>query len=72
MRIDYADQKRVKQLPQSEPVFGGNELRYLSDVIQSGWISSKGKYVDLFEKNLLILQVANIVYLQVTVQQLCN
>ena len=48
--IDYADQKRVKQLPQSEPVFGGNELRYLSDVIQSGWISSKGKYVDLFEK----------------------
>ena len=48
--IDYANEKRFKQIPQSEPVFRGNELEYLTDTIQSGWISSVGKYVNLFEK----------------------
>ena len=48
--IDYANEKRFKQIPQSEPVFKGKELEYLTDTIQSGWISSVGKYVNLFEK----------------------
>ncbi len=48
--IDYANEKRFKQIPQSEPVFRGKELEYLTDTIQSGWISSVGKYVNLFEK----------------------
>ena len=57
--IDYANEKRFKQIPQSEPVFKGNELEYLTDTIQSGWISSVGKYVNLFEKNFQILQNQN-------------
>ncbi len=48
--IDYANEKRFKQIPQSEPVFKGKELEYLTDTLQSGWISSVGKYVNLFEK----------------------
>ncbi|MEP1181847.1 DegT/DnrJ/EryC1/StrS family aminotransferase [Ekhidna sp.] len=33
-----------------EPDLSGNEKTYLIDAIDSGWISSKGKYVDQFEK----------------------
>ncbi len=48
--IDYASEKRFRQLPQSEPSFRGNELKYVSEAIKSGWISSIGKYVNIFEK----------------------
>lgn len=48
--IDYANSKRFRQIPHSEPSFFGNELKYLTDTITSGWISSIGSYVDLFEK----------------------
>ncbi len=36
-------------LPVSEPLLTGNELAYLTDCIQSGWISSLGKYISDFE-----------------------
>ena len=48
--IDYANETRFRQIPQSEPSLNGNELKYLSDCIKSGWISSQGKYVNIFEK----------------------
>ncbi len=48
--IDYANEKRFRQLPQSEPLLQGNELKYVSDAIKSGWISSIGKYVSIFQK----------------------
>lgn len=48
--IDYANEKRFRQLPQSEPSLRGNELKYVSDAIKSGWISSVGKYVNIFQK----------------------
>ena len=48
--IDYANEKRFRQLPQSEPSFRGNELKYVSEAIKSGWISSIGKYVNIFQK----------------------
>ena len=48
--IDYANEKRFRQLPQSEPSFKGNELKYVSEAIKSGWVSSIGKYVNIFEK----------------------
>ena len=35
-----------------EPEFEGNELAYLKDCIDTGWVSSAGKYVDEFEKKL--------------------
>jgi perosamine synthetase len=37
-------------IPVAEPVFEGRELEYLSECINSGWISSLGKYVTEFEQ----------------------
>ncbi len=37
-------------IPVAEPLFGGNELNYVTDCIQTGWVSSKGKYVAQFER----------------------
>ena len=34
----------------AKPSLDGNELRYLTNCINTGWISSTGKYVRLFEK----------------------
>ncbi|MGC5774368.1 LegC family aminotransferase [Paenibacillus pabuli] len=35
-----------------EPTFDGKEMEYVNDCIQSGWVSSVGKYVNEFEKQL--------------------
>ena len=37
-------------IPVCVPLLGGKELEYVSNCINSNWISSKGKYVDEFEK----------------------
>lgn len=42
--------KRKKFIPVSEVCFAGNERRYVSDAVDSTWVSSKGKYIDEFEK----------------------
>ncbi len=39
-------------LPLHEPTFVGNEINYVSDCINTGWVSSVGKYVDDFERKL--------------------
>ncbi|MDD5570033.1 MAG: DegT/DnrJ/EryC1/StrS family aminotransferase [Bacteroidales bacterium] len=39
-----------KFIPVCEPYLGGNESKYVNDALNTGWISSSGKYVDLFEK----------------------
>ena len=31
-----------------EPLFGGNEWRYIKDCLDTGWVSSVGAYVDRF------------------------
>lgn len=38
-------------IPLHEPRFCGNEKKYLNDCIDSTFVSSVGRYVDLFEKN---------------------
>jgi perosamine synthetase len=38
-------------IPLYEPSLSGNEIKYVNDCLDSNWISSKGKYVQLFEKN---------------------
>lgn len=35
-----------------EPELKGNELAYVADCVESGWVSSVGKYVDRFEADL--------------------
>ncbi len=37
-------------IPVCEPYLGGKELEYLIDAAKTGWISSSGKYVSLFEQ----------------------
>lgn len=37
-------------IPVCEPLLGGNELKYLTDAVSTGWISSSGKYVSQFEE----------------------
>ncbi len=38
------------EIPVANPSFIGNEKKYVEDCMESGWISSAGKYVELFEK----------------------
>jgi perosamine synthetase len=35
-----------------EPFFGGNETAYVRECIDTGWVSSVGKFVDRFEQDL--------------------
>ncbi len=37
-------------IPVCEPLLAGNELKYVTDAVSTGWISSSGKYVAEFEK----------------------
>lgn len=37
-------------IPVNEPLMAGKEKEYVLDCVQSGWISSAGKYIDRFEK----------------------
>lgn len=37
-------------IPVCEPMLAGNELKYVTEAVSTGWISSSGKYVTEFEK----------------------
>jgi perosamine synthetase len=37
-------------LPVCEPVLAGNEVAYVREAVESGWISSSGRFVDEFEQ----------------------
>ncbi len=38
-------------IPVCEPFLDGNEKKYLLEAIETGWISSAGKYISLFEES---------------------
>lgn len=40
----------IKRIPVYEPYLSGNIKEYVNDCLDSSWISSKGKYIDKFEK----------------------
>ena len=40
----------MKMIPVSEPLLGGKELEYVTDCLETNWISSAGKYVPQFEQ----------------------
>ncbi len=47
--------QRVTQSPKvslHEPSFRGNELKYVTECIETGWVSSVGQYVNRFEREL--------------------
>lgn len=39
-------------IPLHEPIFNGNEKKYVTNTIESTFVSSVGKYVDQFEKDI--------------------
>lgn len=39
-----------KFIPVCEPMLAGNELKYVTDAVSTGWISSSGTYVNKFEE----------------------
>jgi perosamine synthetase len=39
-------------IPVNEPLLNGNEKKYLAECIDTGWISSEGPFVSLFEKKM--------------------
>jgi len=38
-------------IPLSVPSLKGNEWQYIKECLDTEWVSSAGKYVDLFEQN---------------------
>ena len=40
-------------IPLSEPTFSGKEWKYVKDCLDTTWISTAGKYVDLFEQKIV-------------------
>jgi perosamine synthetase len=40
-----------KFIPVCEPLLDGNELKYITDAVSTGWISSSGTYLQKFEKS---------------------
>jgi len=38
-------------IPVNEPLLNGNELKYVSECVKTGWISSAGKFITEFEEN---------------------
>lgn len=41
----------MRKIPVYQPELSGNEKKYVNECLDTNWISSKGKFVDLFEKN---------------------
>lgn len=47
--VDYFEFKSDIHVPMASPDLGDNELKYLIDAFLSTWISSSGKYINIFE-----------------------
>ena len=52
--VDYVSRTKNKNIPLVKPDLSGNEINYLIDCIKSTFVSSRGKYVDMFEKKFRI------------------
>jgi perosamine synthetase len=47
--VDIADIVRFRRIPVLEPFLNGNELKYVTECIETNWISSQGAFVRRFE-----------------------
>lgn len=50
--VDIASPARKRRIPVAEPSLNGNELKYVTECIQTGWISSQGSFVKRFEAEI--------------------
>ena len=48
--VDCAEHGRYRRVPIIEPLLNGNEAAYVHECIESGWISSQGRFVGQFER----------------------
>jgi perosamine synthetase len=48
--VDFSNIKKIHSIPLMEPSLSGKESEYVNDCLDTGWISSKGKYVHQFEQ----------------------
>lgn len=49
--VDIADIVRFRRIPVLEPFLNGNELKYVTECIETNWISSQGAFVRKFERS---------------------
>ena len=42
--------EKMRKIPLDEPLFAGNEKKYISECIESGWVSWQGSFVSRFEE----------------------
>ncbi|MCS4044617.1 perosamine synthetase [Salinibacter ruber] len=47
--VDYACRSKYRSIPIMEPHLGGNELSYVTECVETSWISSQGRFVEKFE-----------------------
>jgi perosamine synthetase len=52
LAVREAAAERDAPQPLHDPVFQGNEVAYLTECIETGWVSSVGKFVERFEQDL--------------------
>lgn len=48
--VDYASHQRHRSFPVAQPLLGGKEEVYVNECLQTGWISSQGRFVSEFER----------------------
>lgn len=48
--VDYVSQNHFQRIPLAEPSLSGNEILYVTECMQTNWISSRGRFVTEFEK----------------------
>lgn len=48
--VDVSNINKTHSIPLMEPILSKKESEYVNDCLDTGWISSKGKYVDRFEQ----------------------
>jgi len=46
---DFEDVKKLYRYPVAEPEIGEEELRNVVEAVKSGWVSSKGRFIEEFE-----------------------
>ncbi len=51
-RVRVATGRRHGPIALHEPEFGGHEWEYLKECLDTGWVSSVGRFVDRFERDL--------------------
>lgn len=50
--VDFASPARERRIPVAEPSLTGNELKYVTECVETGWISSQGSFVKRFEAEI--------------------